>query len=185
MSCGLIFKAPEHHLNAADEETRYKLHQNDILDTGYQNFLRPVVQAVLSSQNPDDQGLDYGCGPASVIAHLLQEKGFSPAVYDPLFFPHTHLRPGCYDYITCTEVIEHFTQPREEFHKLLGLLKPAGGRLYIKTSLTDSVVDFQRWHYRRDPTHVGFYSKQSLEYIRSEFGFSGLELQDEYFVLCV
>lgn len=187
-SCGFIFKTPEHHLNAAEEEVRYKLHQNDILDSGYQNYLRPVVEAVLSSQNPDDRGLDYGCGPASVIVHLLNEHGYSPAVYDPLFFPDVQLLSNSYDYITCTEVIEHFTQPRTEFLRLHDLLRPAepsGGRLYVKTSLTDSIVDFQRWHYRRDLTHVGFYCRQSLEYIRSEFGFVELRIEDQYFVLSV
>lgn len=184
-SCGFIFKSPEHHLNASEEQVRYEMHQNDVLDGGYQSFLRPVVEAVLSLQNPNDTGLDYGCGPASVIVHLLKESGYSAQFYDPLFFSDPGLLlNGTYDYITCTEVVEHFTQPPMEFAKLRKLLKP-GGRLYVKTSLTDEVQDFPNWYYHRDVTHVGFYNKQSLEYVRKEFGFSSLRVEDQYFILSV
>ncbi len=181
LSCGFIFLDPEHHLQPEAEKIRYDLHQNNPLDQGYQNFLMPVVQAVLDQQLPLELGLDFGCGPASFIAHMLEPKGFKVACYDPYFHPDQKLLETQYDFITCTEVVEHFSHPRREFEKLHGLLKKKG-KLYIKTSLTDAVTDFKNWHYQRDPTHVSFYNKSSLEYIKLKFGYSELKIFDKYLI---
>jgi cyclopropane fatty-acyl-phospholipid synthase-like methyltransferase len=61
-----------------------------------------------------------------------------------------------YDFITCTEVVEHFHHPALEFRRLDALLKP-GGWLAIQTTFQTDDARFARWNYRRDPTHVVFY----------------------------
>jgi SAM-dependent methyltransferase len=175
--CGFIFRSPESFLTKGENEARYKLHQNDVLDKGYQNFLRPVVNAVLSKQSPLEQGLDYGCGPESVIQYLLLEAGFQMETYDPLFHPEEEILNQRFDYVTCTEVVEHFEKPLEEMSKIKRLLKPLG-RLYIKTSLTDAVHDFPRWHYHRDPSHVSFFSRKSFEFIQAKLGFAGVAFKE-------
>ncbi len=171
--CGLIFLDPQFHLNWSQQTDRYNLHQNNVLDERYQGFLRSVVEAVQKGQTPGEEGLDYGGGPASVICYLLQKEGYSIRNYDPLYFPQGELLRKTYHYITCTEVVEHFTEPHREFEKLYGLLK-RGGRLYIKTGVTDQVSDFAQWHYRRDPTHVVFYNRQTFEYIQQNWNYSEL-----------
>lgn len=181
LKCGFIFRDPEHHLQPAAERVRYELHQNNPLDEGYQKFLMPVVQAVAEQQNSQELGLDFGCGPTSFISYMLETKGFKIACYDPFFHPDQKLLETHYDFITCTEVVEHFSNPRLEFEKLHGLLKKKG-KLYIKTSLTDGVTDFKNWYYQRDPTHVSFYNKSSLEFIKSEFCYRELKIFDKYLI---
>jgi len=178
-SCGFIFKSPEHHLTKEAESSRYQLHQNDVLDPEYQKFLKPVVDIILSQHNPDEKGLDFGSGRASVIAHLLRQKNFDVMEYDPLFFPDAQLLYSRYDFITCTEVVEHFSNPRNDFDTLFSLLKP-GGKIYLKTSLTDGIVDFSKWYYHRDPTHVGFYNQKSLEFIREHWGLKSMQICKDY-----
>ena len=181
LDCGFIFKHLQDHLSPEAEKSRYELHQNNVQDLEYQNFLMPVIEAVTRCQLKTHQGLDYGCGPSSAISYLLKQKGFVVAEFDPYFHPHQELLKVSYDYITCTEVIEHMSHPAVEFKKLRNLLKPQG-RLYIKTSLTDEIKNFGNWYYQRDPTHVGFFNQSSLEYIKNKFGFLKLEIFEKYLV---
>lgn len=176
--CDFVLRSPEFHLTKEENERRYKLHQNNVFDLGYQNFLKPVVEAVFEFQRPEDVGLDYGCGPGSVIEYLLKQKRFQIQTYDPLFEPVEERLRVRYDYVTCTEVAEHFEYPLQELSKIKNLLKPQG-RLYIKTSLTDSVQDFPGWHYHRDPSHVSFFSRRTFEIIKSKLNFSILQSIDQ------
>ena len=177
--CGFIFLSTQYHLEPDDEKSRYHLHQNDVEDKRYQDFLMPVVQGVLQTRQSQDQGLDFGCGPASVVVHLLRQKGFQIEGFDPVFCPNDFLLNRKYDYVTCTEVVEHFTNPPKSWDLLISLLKP-GASLFIKTSLTDTVKDFPRWHYHRDPTHVGFYSRSSFEFIKDFWGLAELVIEPHY-----
>ncbi len=179
--CGLFFRSPENRLSLQAERARYELHQNNVTDLDYQNFLRPIVEAILKNHTPEQQGMDFGCGPSSVISHLLKKQSYQIVDYDPFFFPLEHLLLNQYDYVTCTEVVEHFFNPDQEFKKLRLLLKPEG-QLYIKTSLTDQVQDFTQWYYQRDPSHVSFYNIKSLRYIKTKFEFSHLEVFEKYIV---
>ena len=94
---------------------------------------------------------------------MLSERGFVMDIYDPLYFNDESLLENRYDFITCTEVVEHFHSPRDEFARLDSLLRP-GGWLAIMTSWLTDEIDFSRWHYPRDPTHVCFYAQQTFIY---------------------
>jgi 2-polyprenyl-3-methyl-5-hydroxy-6-metoxy-1,4-benzoquinol methylase len=47
-------------------------------------------------------------------------------LFDPLFFPDPEPLGDLYDFITCTETIEHFHRPAEEFARLDRMLRPGG-----------------------------------------------------------
>jgi hypothetical protein len=173
-ACGYIFLDPQFHLSSEVEKSRYQLHDNRVDDPGYQNFLRPTVDFVSSCYGVKARGLDFGCGPASVVSYMLRGRGYQVEDYDPLFFPREDLLRHQYDFVTCTEVVEHFTKPRESWSVLLGLVAD-GGSAFIKTGLTDSISDFSRWHYHRDPTHVGFYSIATFKHVARMWGFSDVE----------
>jgi len=79
-----------------------------------------------------------------------------------------------YDFIVSCEVIEHFYNPAQEF-KLLNKLLKKHAPLVVKTDLHDSNTNFDTWYYRLDPTHVAFYSVQTLEWIRNSYGFKSLD----------
>lgn len=181
-ACGFISLDPQFFLKPQEEHERYLTHQNDVEDPGYQGFLKFVVEAVLQRQKPTDLGLDYGCGPSSVVSYLLKTQHYQIFEYDPYFKADAALIEQKYDYLVCTEVIEHFYRPLEEFAKLNDLLKP-GGFLYLKTSFTDEVKDFARWHYHRDPTHVSFYSRKSLDWLAESMGWRVLEASTDRIVM--
>ena len=68
-----------------------------------------------------------------------------------------------------TEVLEHMHDPQRELARIDALLVP-GGWLGLMTELRPPMADFARWHYHRDPTHVGFHSEASLRWIAARFG---------------
>ena len=73
--------------------------------------------------------------------------------------------------------MEHFHKPDEEFLILKGLLKP-GGSLLCKTDLHHPEINFEKWYYKNDPTHVFIYTKDSCHWIAKHFGFE-LEFIDD------
>lgn len=157
--------------DADRERALYLTHNNDVDDPRYRQFVSPITQAVLAEQRPGQAGLDFGAGTGPVITTVLREQGHDIVVFDPFFHPDRRVLQRQYDYIVCCEVIEHFHRPAREFALLRSLLKP-GGRLYCMTRLFDESIDFQRWYYKNDPTHVFFYHRASLDWIRERFDFS-------------
>lgn len=165
----------ELRLDPAAERRRYLLHDNDFLDQGYQDYVTPMVDEVKKLIPKDKKGLDYGSGPESAIGYLLRDQGYEIEKYDPFFNPNPAALQATYDFILICEVVEHFYIPAEEFEKLRGMLNP-GGMLFVMTVLRTEKTDFATWYYRRDPTHVCFYSEKSFDYIRRRFQFSGVKI---------
>jgi SAM-dependent methyltransferase len=167
--CELTFLHPDQLPTASTERTHYGLHENDPNDPGYRAFLNRLAAPLCEQLTAGSEGLDFGCGPGPALARMLEERGHHMTVYDPLFAPDTSALDRQYDFVTCTEVVEHFHQPAKEFELLAGLVKP-GGVLAIMTSLLHDGIDFQKWHYRRDPTHVCFYCQQTFSWLAQHHG---------------
>lgn len=151
-----------------DERAIYDLHNNDSADPGYRAFLGKLVLPMLDRIRPGALGLDFGCGPGPALAEMLRDAGMGMVVYDPLYHPEPSALERQYDFITCTEVVEHLHQPAEVFRQLDGLLKP-GGWLGVMTCFQTRDDRFDHWHYRRDPTHVVFYREVTLAVIARRF----------------
>ncbi|WP_424493193.1 class I SAM-dependent methyltransferase [Salinimicrobium sp. GXAS 041] len=165
------------------ELARYKLHHNDVNDKSYQRFVSPLVNAVAKDfKGKKPSGLDYGAGPGPVITKMLRERNFNISPYDPFFKNDENLLEQQYDFIVCCEVIEHFHHPRQEFEKLKDLLLP-NGKIYCMTNLYSPELDFAKWNYKNDLTHVFFYKVETLEYIVRKMGFSGMFLKNRLIVL--
>lgn len=157
-------------LPGRDEElAQYRLHHNDVSDPAYRAFLSRLAEPLLERIRPQSRGLDYGCGPGPALAALLTEAGHDVALYDPFFFADASVLQRRYDFVTCTETVEHFHQPASEFERLDRLLN-AGGWLAIMTSFQTDDARFRNWHYRRDPTHVIFYRASTLRRVADRFG---------------
>lgn len=159
--CMATFLDPVQHPDREAERAEYALHQNDVDDAHYRRFLDRLVQPLRESLPAASSGLDYGCGPAPALAAMMREAGHDMAVFDPAFFNDPVVLLRQYDFITCTEVVEHFHHPAAEFRKLDRLLRP-GGCLAIMTHFQTDDARFANWHYRRDPTHVIFYRRETF-----------------------
>ncbi len=162
--CDLIFVHPDDRPGKAEETSRYLVHQNSPDDAGYVAFLQRLAGPVCARVPVGSRGLDVGCGPAPVLAMLLTTSGRPTLYHDPLFFPRAELLGATYDFATCTEVVEHAHDPAALFAQLVGLLRP-GGTLGVMTSLVDDRTIFDTWWYRRDITHVCFYSERTMRWI--------------------
>ncbi|MBK9291093.1 MAG: class I SAM-dependent methyltransferase [Bacteroidetes bacterium] len=168
--CGGVFVPAWHHPSAEAEFQRYLKHRNDVHNPGYKASVQPVIDYIQQNYAPSHQGLDFGCGPASAVMYWLKEAGYNIVGYDPFFEPSTRLEEENYDYITCTEVIEHFRRPAETFGLLYSLLRP-GGQLVCTTKLLPETGDFKNWYYKNDLTHLFFYTETSLYKVAELCGF--------------
>lgn len=174
-SCLGIFKPKQFFLDSEAEKKRYDQHNNDVEDLNYQEFVSPIVRAVLHDFRPEHQGLDFGAGPGPVITKLLRDNHYSIDEYDPFYFNRPELLDGTYDYIVCCEVMEHFYTPFKEFNLLKSLLKP-NGKLYCMTDMYHEEINFDHWFYKNDPTHVFFYAKETITWIAEHIGFTNYEI---------
>jgi len=113
-------------------------------------------------------GLDFGCGPAPALANKLSQLGHDVNVYDIYYAPNNEVLTKQYDFITCTEVIEHLASPTTQFELLIKMLKP-DGILGIMTKLVLNKERFANWHYKNDPTHISFFSRKTFEYLAKRY----------------
>lgn len=175
-TCDLRFLDPDKFLSPEDEKKRYLTHNNDVNDTRYQNFVSPLVKEVCELVLKQKRGLDFGAGTGPVLAKLLSEQEYFMTIYDPFFHPNKSALDAQYDFIVSSEVVEHFYSPKTEF-QLLKSLVAENGLLAIMTEIYQEHIDFESWYYRRDPTHVVFYSEKTLHWIARSFGFKSVDIK--------
>jgi len=169
--CMATILDPAHWLSPEMEYAQYLEHKNSATDNGYRKFLSKLTIPLLKKLAPSRTGLDYGCGPGPALAQMLSEAGHSVSFFDPFFFPDKNLLNQSFDFITCTETIEHFHRPAIEFARFKRMLRP-GGWLAVMTCFQTDDTRFSSWHYRRDPTHVVFYRETTLRHIAKNFEWS-------------
>lgn len=181
-TCKAIVKGRIHYLAADKEKARYESHNNNVNDIGYQNFTSPITNYVIKEFSPKHEGLDFGCGTGPVISSMLQKQNYNIVQYDPFFAPNEKVLKNRYDYIVSCEVFEHFYKPKEEINKLVSLLKN-NGVLLIMTMLYNEQIDFNSWFYRKDPTHVFIYRKETIQYIALKHKLEIVNLTNRFIVL--
>lgn len=174
-NCRSVFVSPDDLPEDRKEMNRYAAHHNDVHDPGYQSFVTPIVKFIRNHYPTTTYGLDYGAGPGPVITTLLTDEGYTLFTYDPFFAPYKKLLTKKYHYIICSEVMEHFHHPHEEFALLHELLLP-GGHLVCMTDLYKDDINFEDWYYKNDFTHVFFYHIKALKYIQKTFHYKDLEV---------
>ena len=160
-NCKAIYLDKRNYLNGKEEYAHYLTHNNDIEDERYKLFLSKLMNPLIKELKENSTGLDYGCGPGPALAKMLEEIGHKIYVYDPFFFPiHENLSKK-YDFICCTETIEHFHDPYKEFHNFNELIINKGVIGLMTNFYTDDNL-FEDWYYRKDPTHVVFYCEETF-----------------------
>lgn len=173
--CDVRYLDPQYRLNSQAEKLRYQSHNNDINDPRYKNFVSPLFNEIQKRIHKPSVGLDYGAGQGPVLSVMLRESGHNIELYDPLFFENKNVFEKQYDFIFASESAEHFFDPLVEFSKMTKALVPKGF-LAIMTSLYVDSIDFSSWYYRKDPTHVVFYSPKTFVWIKDTLKFKNLEI---------
>jgi SAM-dependent methyltransferase len=162
--CALIFVPAAMRLTPLAEVMRYVEHDNRRDDPRYVQFLRRLADPLRDRLVPGARGLDFGSGPVPVLGELLTAAGLPTVSYDPVFAADESLLEHRYDFIACSEVVEHLHEPGAVFERFARLLRP-GGTLGIMTRFYGHEAPFDVWWYRRDPTHVCFYREETMAWI--------------------
>lgn len=173
--CSLVFVPREQLITLEAEKVRYEAHENNENDSGYEKYLSGIVASILPDLSASSQGLDFGCGKSRLMEKLLKKEGHDVYSYDVFFHPEENLFLKTYDFIMMSEVIEHLRSPADELKRLKNLLN-SSGKIFIKTKLLpESVEKFSSWFYKRDTTHIQFFSHNSLRKLEELYGFKGYE----------
>jgi hypothetical protein len=167
--CLLIQLEPAFHLTPRDEKARYDEHNNDAGDERYLDFLKRLADPLCGLLAKGEAGLDFGCGPTPALAAIFTGRGFPTSAYDPFYFPDEKTLEHRYRFVAASEVFEHLREPAREIRRIDSLLEE-GGFLAVMTRLYDGSEPFERWWYRRDPTHISFFSRPTMAWIAAEMG---------------
>ncbi len=165
----LFFTPPQFHLPPEAERERYAHQKTAPADPNYRKFLSRLFQPLEKKLTPGAYGLDFGCGPGPTLSLMFKEAGYDCAIYDLHYADDPSVFEKKYDFLTCSETMEHLYRPREEFERFLKLVRP-GGWIGIMTQLRDSAPDFDKWFYKDDETHVCFFSKKSFQTLEKTYG---------------
>lgn len=168
-TCSLVFVPASYHLDQALEKAEYDKHENDVNDQGYITFLSRIINPMLERISVGAHGLDLGCGPAPALAKQFERRGHKMSLYDLYYFNDELALTQQYDFVTCTEVIEHIAKPKAFIEQLLRLLK-SNAPLGLMTKLVINPERFNNWHYKNDPTHICFYSRETFAFIAERYG---------------
>lgn len=170
--CEFISMEESSLLTADEEKRRYDAHENSLEDPSYIEYFRRFIQAaILDYGTVRGRGLDFGSGPSPVLATILErDYGFTMDIHDPFYAPDKVFLGKRYDLVTCTEVVEHLKDPMAYFRLFEGLLE-AGGLLAVMTSFHPKDDGaFLNWHYRRDASHISFFTLRTMEQIALQVG---------------
>ena len=164
LSCDFIFVPKMYHLSDAEEKSRYDTHNNDPNDHRYRHFLSQVLVPLLERIQQKSNGLDFGSGPGPTLSLMLEECGHSVDLYDKFYANDISVFEKKYDFITATEVVEHLSEPMAEISRLIEMLNNQG-HLAVMTQILTPQIDFSSWYYKNDPSHIGFFTKKSLNFL--------------------
>lgn len=170
LECDLVSVPARYFLPPEREKVRYHFHRNDLSDPNYHAYLSRLFDPLKDKLSPGAHGLDFGCGPSPGLSMLFEEAGFPCRNYDPFFANDPSVFETLYDFLACSETAEHFYRPREEFERLVRLVRH-GGWIGIMTQLRDEAKQpFESWFYKNDLTHVCFFSRRTFHWMEKNFG---------------
>ncbi len=161
-NCDLVFVPSKYFINQSEEKAKYDNHQNTPQNQGYVDFLDRLLTPLQTYLPKEAKGLDFGSGPGPTLSLIMAERGFSMDIYDYFYAKDPTVFEKQYDFITSTEVIEHLYNPLFELQRLWRCLKP-NGVLGLMTAFR--VEDFARWYYKRDLTHIHFFTPKTFTWI--------------------
>ena len=145
-----------------------------------ENFIQNSIEEFLPSIKT---ALDFGSGPGPVLSELLKQKGLEVDIYDLYYSPKKVYQNKSYDLITSTEVFEHLSKPLEVMQTLVSHLNPNSYLAIMTKFPPKDDEEFLNWWYRRDPTHISFYTPKTFEVLAKKFGLEIVKFVDDNVVV--
>ena len=169
-NCQCIMLDPRYQLSLEKENSLYDNHHNSLENEGYVKMFEDFLDFFWKDLTCKEKGLDFGSGPTPVLAELLHRRGVSVDYYDKFYQPIKCFENQTYDFITSTEVFEHLEDPVATLSLLSQHLKPEGMIALMTLFHTNDEASFLTWWYRRDPTHIIFYTPHTLDVLAKKCG---------------
>ena len=166
--CWLISVPPQFHLRPEEEKSHYDLHQNSPDDMAYRRFLNRLFEPVSLRLAASSSGLDFGSGPGPTLSVMFEEAGHAMTIYDQFYAPERSVLHLTYDFVTASEVVEHFRDPAAELERLWECVR-RGGMFGLMTKLARDAEAFASWHYKNDPTHISFFSRETFVWLAAKW----------------
>jgi len=172
--CGLIFVPPQFHIEIESEIKRYQEHENSLDNEGYVAMFMKKVSLIKKHCPQIKNALDFGCGYEPVLKILLEREGLKTEAYDSIFFPGLP-KSKSFDLVISTETFEHLKNPFQDIKWATNHVAPSGflavmTHFYPLEEGKPSEEKFSKWYYKRDPTHIVFYSSKSFHWIADKMG---------------
>jgi hypothetical protein len=171
--CYLVFVPSKFFISRKRELERYLEHNNTLANEGYVMMFQKKINTINKICSGVNTVLDYGCGYEPVLKILLEQEGYKAHGYDLNFFPNEALDDK-YNLIISTETFEHIKNPRKALECLTQKILNKGylaimTRFYPLRGSALCLESFSEWYYKRDPTHIAFYSQKTFAWIADEF----------------
>lgn len=170
--CLCIGLNPSHYLSLEKEQGQYSHHQNSLENQGYVQMFEDFLDYFWNDLPFNQNSLDFGSGPTPVLAELLSRRNVNVDCYDKFYQPLKCFENKAYDFITSTEVFEHLDDPISTLTLLGQHLRPKGLLAIMTLFHQNDQAHFLTWWYRRDPTHIIFYTPKTLEVLAEKCGFT-------------
>lgn len=170
--CDFISQDEERLISEDQERVIYDRHNNSYEDQGYTDMFRDFLdRAVFEFVSDGKMALEFGSGPEPVLSKILAlEFAYDVDSYDYYYAPEKIYIGKKYDLITSTEVIEHLKDPMAYFRLFKSLLKREGVMGFMTLFHPMDDEKFGAWWYRRDRSHISFFTSKTIEYIGEELG---------------
>ena len=169
-NCECIALDPVHYLSLEKENALYNNHHNTLENEGYVKMFEDFLDYFWDNLPSNKKALDFGSGPTPVLSQLLQKRGACVDCYDKFYQPIKCFENQSYDFITSTEVFEHLDDPQATLTLLANHLKPKSIIALMTLFHQNDQAHFLTWWYRRDPTHIIFYTPKTLDILAKKCG---------------
>lgn len=172
LNCEFIHMDEGKKISFDCERGIYDLHENSMESEGYVNMFSKFLENAVIPFKSEGKGLDFGSGPEPVLMQIInRDYNFDMENYDLHYQPEKVYLNKKYDLIVSTEVVEHLDNPMEILELIYSLLKEDGIFAFMTVLHDNDDENFKNWWYRRDETHISFFSEKTLEFIASKVAF--------------
>ncbi|CAA6825896.1 MAG: Putative methyltransferase associated with DUF414 [uncultured Sulfurovum sp.] len=184
LSCGFVSLDDQYIINKVDEKSKYDQHNNSLQNEGYVKMFEDFIELSIEPYRKNIQSvLEFGSGPEPVLSKLLERRGFEVDIYDLYYAPKKVYEDKKYDLISATEVFEHLQKPLEVLALLVKHLNENSYIVLMTKFPPKDDKEFLAWWYRRDPTHISFFTPTSFNVMAEKVGLKVLKTINKNIVI--